>query len=154
MKKILFLLLFPVLVFAQTISLSSTNYGEDVEHYFYAASCDSGTTTSGIFQLDKFNSDLESYPLSFYLYVAENSSSYNPILAVYLEGRNRIGTWNVVDTLYTQDTVTSNITAKGLLTLNASTHGVYPEYRIKSVATTGLGKTFLLKSVIYAYKRD
>jgi len=155
MKRILILLLFlPLLVQAQTIALTETQNGLDREFYFYAASCDSGTTTSGIMKLNEYNGDLTNYPLSFHLYVAENSSAYNPILGVFIEGKNTIGTWDVVDTLYTPDTVSTNISASGLLDFNPSTKGIYSEYRVKSVATSGLGKTFLLKAVINAYKKD
>lgn len=154
MKKILFLLmLIPVLAFSQTIALvSETNYGNDKEFYFYAASCDSGTTTSAIINLDKYNSTTNQ--VSFYIYVAENSSAYNPILGVYLEGKNSLGTWVNVDTLYVTDTVSSNVTASGMIDLHASTVGLFPQYRLKTVATSGLGKTFSIKASLFAIKQD
>jgi hypothetical protein len=155
MKRILILLaLLPVLALSQTIKKTTIAHGLDQELYFYAASCDSGSTTSETLDLSSYNNDLATYPISYYLYVAENSSSYNPILAVYLEGKNNIGTWVTVDTLYASDTVTTNITAKGVLDLNTAALGIYPTYRLKAVATSGLGKTFALKASILLYKKD
>lgn len=154
MKKILLLMLVPLFMQAQSLRLTETQYGADKEFYFYYASCDSGTVTSGIIELADFNNDFDTYPLAYAFYVAENSSAYNPILGIFIEGRNSIGNWTVVDTLFTPDTVTSNTSGDGLLDMNTATYGVFPEYRVKTVATSDLGKTFTTKIVLYAYKRD
>lgn len=152
MKKILFLLLFPVLVFAQTMKVTETQYGNNTEFYCYVAAADSGTTGSEALDLNAYISNISSYPLGYHLYISEISNS-NPIIAVYIQGMSSTASWTNVDTVFVLDTVTTTSSTSGTLDLNLASK-VFPRYRAVVVLTTALGSKAQVKLSLFAYKRD
>lgn len=155
MKRILILLLFlPLLAYAQTITKTEVAHDSDMELYFYAAVCDSGTYTSETFKLEKYNSDFATYPLGYKIALAETTADSSVITGVYIYAKTYIGTWDVVDTVFVADTVETSYSTRGVLNLNVATLGVAPEYRIHAIATSALGKTYSLKLSLFAYKPD
>jgi hypothetical protein len=152
MRYIFLTLLLFTLTFSQTIQLTEVPHGTDMEYYFTGV-CDSGTVTSGSFQLSKYDASVMSYPLGFAL-VFDTLSADGEITAVYVQGKAYGGTYAIVDTLFVADTLESGGTIfKGSANLNITSWG-FPEYRIAVMTSTAKGNTFRIKLSLYAYKED
>lgn len=162
MKKILFLVLIPFLISAQTMRLTEYNRGADKEFYFYLASVDSGVYNSSAIELNQFDDDFANYPLGYYLVLdtLTNDASNTEIVGVYIQGNFENGDWVNVDTVLAADTLNGDhslaaatFKAKGILDLNGSLY-MFPKYRVRVEGTHSLGNEYLFKLSLYAYKRD
>ena len=159
MKKILsvfILCLFSIPLMAQSFALSETQHGTNREFTWYASSVDSGSTTGGIFELNKYDGSLASYPLGFYISI-DTLAGNDEIIGIYIQGKYAGGNWVTVDTLMASDTLNANhsgfVNAKGVANLNAGAW-VFPQYRPRIVISSADGNTCAVRLGMYAYKED
>lgn len=163
--KILFFLLIPFLLFAQTVDSYELHGNNGLELYFYGASMDSGANVTASFQdiypdwLDYFQGvDLATYDIG-YEYELDTLAANDEILGIFIQGKSNVGTWNTIDTLLATDTLNashSGLTGYGLTTFGATTYGSFPEYRVYFDCTgfTASGNTFTGKLSLYLRTRD
>ncbi len=160
MKKLLFLILFPLIAFSQ-VKIVETQYGDGLEYYIYATSVDSGAYNQE-FSLIDFDADLVNYPISYNLKIDTLlNDAQTEIIGIYVQAY-QIDKWINIDTLSAADTLnashalaSADFYAKGLLDLNAGTAGTFPRYRLNVVATHDASSdAFSYYVKLYATKRD
>lgn len=166
MKKILFLVLIPLVAFGQTIKLTEYQYGVDKEFYFVGAALDSGIYATETIQLNDFDASLNDYPLGYYLVIDTLTSASNyEIIGIFVQGKMNQGSWVNVDTVLASDTLNAShslasagFIAKGVLNLNTYAFP-FPEYRFRVIALhrktyPTIANSFSVKLSVYGYKRD
>lgn len=160
MKKILFLMLVPILAFSQ-VKIINTDYGTGKEIYIYATNVDSGAYNQE-FDVNDFDTDFWNYPLNYNLKIDTLlNDAQTEIIGVYVQAY-QVDKWINIDTLSAIDTLNSShalasasFYAKGVLNLNAYTFGVYPRYRLNVLAQHGANSdAFSFYVKFYAVKRD
>lgn len=160
MKKLLFLILFPLIAFAQ-VKIVETQYATGKEISIYAVNVDSGAYNQE-FDITGFDNDLFNYPLSYALKLDTlTADAQTEIIGVYIQAYE-IDKWVNVDTLSAVDTLNSShalasadFYGRGVLNLNAYTLGTFPRYRLNVVATHGANSdAFSFYAKLYANKRD
>lgn len=160
MKKILSIILLSLIsipLLGQSFSATETPYGTDMNWSYYISAADSNSGISGtIIELNKYDANLASYPLGYYLNIDTLSAS-GEIIAIYMQGKMSNGGWVNVDTILAADTLNSNhsgyVNVKGVLNLNASSY-VFPMYRPNIVMSGADGNTCSVRLELYAYKED
>lgn len=156
MKKIIILLLFSVPLMAQSFAVSETMYGTNHEWVWYVSSVDSGTTSGSIIELNRYDGNLASYPMGYYLDI-DTLTANDEIIAVYIQGKMSGGSWINVDTLLASDTLNANHAGyedlKGETTFNTE-HWVYPQYRPVIVISSSSDNPCAVRLGLYAYRED
>lgn len=159
MKKILSVILFSLIsipLFAQSFAVSESIYGNNHEWVYYIAAADSGSISGAAIRLNRYDGNLASYPMGYYLDI-DTLSANDEIIGIYIQGKFAGGNWVNVDTLLASDTLNANHSGfedvKGETDFNAQ-HWVYPEYRPVIVISSASGNTCAVRLGLYAYKED
>lgn len=165
MKKLLFFLLVPFLMYSQTVDTYELHGNNGLELYFVGTAMDSGSNVSASFAdiypdwLDYFQGiDFETYEIG-YEYSLDTLAANDEILGIFIQGKSNVGTWNTVDTLLATDTLNAahaGLTGYGITTFGVERDGSFPEYRVFFDCTgfTASSNTFTGKLSLYLRKRN
>ena len=141
---------------AQSFAVTETVYGTNHEWVYYIAAADSGSTSGAILELNRYDGNLASYPLGYYLDI-DTLSGNDEIIAVYMQGKFSGGNWVTIDTVLAADTINANHAGyedvKGVLDLNGASW-MFPQVRPQIVISSSDGNTCSVRLGLYAYKED
>ena len=156
LKKVIILLLISIPLMAQSFAVSETIYGNNHEWVYYVSSVDSGSTSGSIIELNRYDGNLASYPMGYYLDI-DTLTANDEIIAIYIQGKFAGGNWVNVDTLLASDTLNANHAGyediKGETDFGAA-NWVFPQYRPLIVISSSSDNTCAVRLGLYAYKED
>jgi len=161
MKKLIFLVLVPFLMYAQ-ITTDFTKYGTNgIELQFTGTAIDSGANNSTAFsniltEWVEYNIDWNTYDIG-YEFELDTLTANDEIVGIYIQGKSFIGTWNDVDTLLASDTLNAahaGLTGYGLTQFNQNDICSFPDYRVAFTATHDDGNSFTAKLSLYLRKKN